>query len=74
MSQSCATCPVRSRTLNRRSMFRADIDSLVTIKQLAKISETCRARDLSRRVTVQRIASGRGRGAAQRRGDGTRFR
>ena len=41
-------------------MFRADINSLVTIHQLAIISETRRARDMSRRVTVQRIASGRG--------------
>ena len=54
MSQSCATCPVRSRALNRRAVFGADLDSAIAMNLLAKISETRRARDLSRRVTVQR--------------------
>ena len=62
-AQSCATCPVRSRALNRRAVFGADLDSAIAMNLLAKISETRRARDMSRRVTVQRIASGRGRDA-----------
>ena len=38
-------------------MFGADLDSAIAMNLLAKISETCRARDLSRRVTVQRIVT-----------------
>ena len=54
----CATCPVRSRALNRRAVFGADLDSAIAMNLLAKISETRRARDLSRRVTVsQRSAA-----------------